>query len=160
MRTLLTQCFRGYAVVTVLVAGFTALWALGVIEMSLPLVGYAWLIVAAAGTVVTVGMWTTREETIALNADGEQIKRFEDASVTGRPLELYIGALAAWAAVSFGWVLGGMSISGLTLVGYGWLVIALYGLVVGAGIAMNHREDIAAVISSTESIETDREPVK
>ena len=155
MRQMLTQCFRGYAAIAAVVAGFTALWALGVINVAIPLIGYAWFGVAAVGTVVAVGMATKKGDVVEPDAADERIEEFEDATVTGRPFDLYIGSLAAWAAVSFGWVLGGMSGAGLTVVGYGWLAIAAYGLVVGIGIAMNHKEDVATVADPGESLETD-----
>jgi len=155
MRQILTQCFRGYAALAVVVAGFTALWALGVINVAIPLVGYAWFAVAAVGTVVAVGMATKQDEVIQPDATDERIGEFEEATVTGRPFDFYIGALAAWAAVSFGWVLGGMSAAGLTVVGYGWLAIAAYGLVVGIGIVANHKEDVATVVDPNDSLETD-----
>lgn len=155
MRNLLTQCFRGYAAIGVIAAGFTALWAIGIIDVAIPLVGYAWFIVAAAGTVIVVGMVTKQEEVIMPDATTERIEAFEETPVTGRPLELYIGALATWAAVSFGWVLGGMSAAGLTVVGYGWLTIAAYGVIIGIAIAMNHREDVATAVDPTKSLETE-----
>lgn len=157
MRKVLTQCFRGYAVLSLLAAGFTALWALGVINpiVSLPLVGYVWLIVAAAGTVVAVGMITKKEELLEPDTAPERIEAFEEATVTGRPLDLYLGALAMWAGVSFGWVLGGMSAAGLTIVGYGWFAIAAYGVIVGIRIARNHRKDLATAVDPTETLEAD-----
>lgn len=155
MRELLTQCFRGYAAIGVVAAGFTALWALGIIEVALPLVGYAWFIVAAAGTVVAVGMLTKKEEVIEPDATEDRIEKFEEAAVTGSPFDLYIGVLAMWAAVSFGWILGGMGGAGLTIVGYGWFAIAAYGVVVGVGIAKNHREDVATAVDPTKSLETE-----
>lgn len=151
MRRLLTQCFRAYAVIGVLAAGFTALWTIGVIDVAIPFVGYAWLGVAAVGTVVAVGMITKKDEVIEPDAVEERIDDFEDATVTGRPFDLYIGALAMWAAVSSGWVLGGMSAAGLTVVGYGWLAIAAYGVVVVAGIALNHKADIVDAVDPTET---------
>jgi hypothetical protein len=151
MRQLLTQCFRAYAVIDVLAAGFTALWTLGVIDVAVPFVGYAWLGVAAVGTVIAVGMITKKETVIEPDAAAERIDDFEDATVTGRPFDLYIGALAMWAAVSFGWVLSGMGTAGLTVVGYGWFAIAAYGVVVGLGIALNHKEDVADAIDPTET---------
>lgn len=151
MRQLFTQCFRAYAVIGVLAAGFTALWTLGVIDVAVPFVGYAWLAVAAVGTVIAVGMITKKETVIEPDAAEERLDDFEDATVTGRPFDLYIGALAMWAAVSFGWVLGGMGTAGLTVVGYGWFAIAAYGLVVGLGIALNHKEDVADAIDPTET---------
>ena len=156
MRQLITQCFRGYAALAAVVAGFTALWTLGVINVAVPLIGYAWFAVAAAGTVVAVGIATKKEDVIAPDAPDKRIEKFEEATITGRPFDLYIGALAAWAAVSFGWVLGGMSTAGLTVVGYGWLAIAVYGLVVGVSIAMNHKEDVATVVDLNDSLKTDR----
>lgn len=155
MRTVFNRCFRAYAAIAVVAAGFTALWALGVISVSLPLVGYAWFVVAAAGTVVAVGMIVKREDVIDPDAAPKRIETFEEATITGRPFDLYIGALAMWAAVSFGWILGGASAAGLTLVGYGWFAIAAYGLVVGIGIARTHKEDIATVVNPTESFEMD-----
>lgn len=155
MRKILNQCFRGYAALGVIAAGFTALWAVGVIDVAMPLVGYAWFVVAAAGTVIAVTMARKPDEVIESDAADDRIETFEEATVTGRPLDMYIGALAAWAAVSFGWVLGGMGAAGLTVVGYGWLAIAAYGVVVGIGIAKNHSEDVTAAVDPTDSLETD-----
>lgn len=151
MRQLLTQCFRAYAVIGVLAAGFTALWTLGVIDVAVPFVGYAWFAVAAVGTVVAVGMITKTDEVVEPDADPERVENFEEATVTGRPFDLYIGALAMWAAVSFGWILSGMGAAGLTVVGYGWFAIAAYGAVVGVGIALNHKEDIVDAVDPTET---------
>lgn len=155
MRELLTRCFRGYAAIAAVVAGFTALWALGVIQVAIPLVGYAWFAVAAAGVVIAGSMTRKRKEVIEPDAVDERVDKFEEATVTGRPFDFYIGALAAWAAVSFGWILGGMSAAGLTVIGYGWLAIAAYGIVVGVGIAVNHKEDVATVIDPDDNLETD-----
>ncbi|MCQ4334413.1 hypothetical protein KM295_13195 [Natronomonas sp. F2-12] len=153
MREILTHCFRGYAAIGAVAAGFTALWAIGVIDVTMPLVGYAWFIVAAAGTVVAVGLITKQEEVFELDTTPEQLETFEESTLTGRPFDMYIGALAAWAAVSFGWVLGGMSAAGLTVVGYGWFAIAAYGLLIGIGIALNHREDIVTAVNPADSLE-------
>jgi hypothetical protein len=49
-----------------------------------------------------------------------------------------------------------MSTAGLTVVGYGWLAIAVYGLVVGVSIALTHKEDVATVVDLNDSLETDR----
>ncbi len=155
MAGIFRQCFRGYAAIGVIAAGFTAAWAMGIVDVAIPLVGYAWFAVAAVGTVIAVGMVTKKEAVIEPNAADERIDTFEESTVTGRPFELYIGALAAWAAVSFGWVLGGMSAAGLTVVGYGWLAIAAYGVIVGIGIALNHRNDVATAVDPTESLESD-----
>ncbi len=150
MKNILAYCCQGYAVIAVAAAGFTALWALGVIDLAMPLIGYAWFAVAAVGTVVAIGITTNKREALEIDVAKAQLEAFEESPLTGRPFELYMSALAAWAAVSFGWVLGGMSATGLAVVGYGWLVIAVYGTVVGIGIAMNHRENVTAVSTSSE----------
>lgn len=155
MRQLLTQSFRGYAAIAAIVAGFTALWAIGIVEVSISIVGYAWFAVAAVGTVVAIGMAAKPEEVIEPDATDERIETFEESELTGTPLNTYVVALAMWAAVSFGWVLGGMSAAGLTVVGYGWLAIAAYGLIVALGIALNHSDDIETAIDPTETLETD-----
>lgn len=155
MKQLLTQSFRAYGALAVIVAGFTALWALGVIDVAHPIVGYAWFAVAAVGTVVAVGMAVRPEEVIEPDATTEQVEKFEESSLTGTPLHLYVGSLAMWAAVSFGWVLGGMSSAGLAIVGYGWLAIAVYGAVVGIGIASNHSEDVTTALDPSETIDRD-----
>ncbi|MFD1569707.1 hypothetical protein [Halorubrum laminariae] len=152
---MITQCFRGYCALAVIGGGFTALWALGVISVAIPVVGYAWFAVAAAGTIVAAGMFARRDEAVEADATDERIERFERNSVTGTPLNLYVVALAAWAAVSFGWVLGGMSPDGLTVVGYGWLAIAAYGAIVGVGLAVNHSEEVATAVDPSERLETD-----
>ena len=155
MRQLITQLFRGYSALAVIVAGFTALWALGIINVSIPIVGYAWFAVAGVGTIVTVGMVTRQSDVIEPDASTARVKKFEESSVTETPLNIYVGALAAWAAVSFGWVLGGMSAAGLEVIGYGWLAIAGYGGVLGVGLARNHSDDIAVAANPSETLETE-----
>lgn len=155
MKQLVTQTFRAYSALAITVAGFTALWALDIITVGIPMVGYAWFAVAGLGTIVAVGMGARPEETIEPDATPDRIETFEDSTTTGRPLELYLGALAMWAAVSFGWVLGGMSTAGLDIVGYGWLAIAAYGVIVGIGIVRNHSEDVATAVNPAETLETD-----
>lgn len=155
MRGALTQLFRSYAALAVAVAGFTALWAIGVVDVSMPLVGYAWLAVAAVGGVVALGMVTKQEEALEADASDERIEQFEESSLTGWPLEGYVASLALWAAVSFGWILGGQSPDGLLVVGYGWLAIAVYGLLVGIGIVNNHRKAVAKAIDPTETLDAE-----
>ncbi|WP_434522849.1 hypothetical protein [Halorubrum sp. AS12] len=135
-------------------AGLTALWALDVLAVPIPLVGYGWIGVAVVGAVVATGMYTAPEEVIEPDATDERIESFEESTLTGRPLELYISALVLWAAVSFGWVLGGMSAAGLTLIGYGWLAIAFYGAVVGIGLMATHSDDIATAVDPSETLDT------
>ncbi|WP_283403336.1 hypothetical protein [Halorubrum sp. DM2] len=155
MRQLVTQLFRTYGVLAVIVAGFTALWALGVIDVAVPIVGYAWFAVAAVGTVVAAGMVTRKPEVVEEDADTERVEEFEESALSGGPLNLYVASLGAWAAVSFGWVLGGMSAAGLEVVGYGWVAIAVYGVVVGVGLARNHSDDIAVAVDPSETLDAD-----
>jgi len=155
MRHLVTQSFRGYCAVAVIVAGFTGLWAVDVISVAIPVVGYAWLAVAAIGTLVAVGMAARPEEVIEPDATDDRIEEFEETAVTGAPLNLYAVALAAWACVSFGWVLGGMSAAGLTVVGYGWLAIAAYGVLVAAGLVATHSDEVATAVDPSDTLETD-----
>lgn len=103
----------------------------------------------------TVSMAGKDDEVIEPDAANHRIEEFESATVTGRPFDGYFGALAMWAAVSFGWVLGGMSATGLTVVGYGWLAIAVYGIIVGAGIVRNHRKDVKAAVDPTDSLDAE-----
>jgi hypothetical protein len=154
MRQLVTHSFRAYGALAVILAGLTALWALDIIAVPIPVVGYGWLGVAVVGTLVAVGMRTAPEATLEEDATDERIETFEESTFTGRPLELYIGALAVWAAVSFGWVIGGMSAGGLRLVGYGWLAIAFYGAVVMIGLVVNHGDDVATAANPTETLKT------
>ncbi|MDB9252873.1 hypothetical protein [Halorubrum ezzemoulense] len=155
MRQLVTQSFRGYCALAVIVAGFTGLWAVGVISVEIPVVGYAWFAVAGIGTLVAAGMAAQPEEVIEADATDERVEEFEETTVTGAPLNLYAAALAAWACVSFGWVLGGMSAAGLTVVGYGWLVVAAYGALVAAGLVATHSEEVTTAIDPSETLETD-----
>lgn len=158
MGEILTQAYRGYAAISLLVVGFTGLWSLGTFDVSLPVLGYVWLLVAAFGGIVAVGLLTKKEDTIMAKATEKQVELFEESAVTGRPLEIYIVAITVWAAVSLGWILGGMSVEGPTIaiggisttgpyiISYGWSAIAFYGLTVGFSIAMNHRKYLAQAI--------------
>ncbi|OYR56515.1 hypothetical protein [Halorubrum halodurans] len=154
MRRLVTRSFRAYSALAVTLAGLTALWALDVVAVPIPVVGYGWLGVAVVGTLVAVGMYTAPEATLERDATDERLETFEESTFTGRPLELYIGALAVWAAVSFGWVVGGMSPGGLELVGYGWLAIAFYGAVVVIGLVTTHGDAVATAVDPTETLKT------
>lgn len=155
MKQLITQSFRGYCALAVIVAGFTGLWAVGVISVELSIVGYAWFAVAGVGTLVAAGMAARPEEVIESDATDERLEEFEEAMVTGAPLNLYAAALAAWACVSFGWALGGMSAAGLTVVGYGWLAIAAYGVLVAAGLVATHSKEVTTAIDPSKTLETD-----
>ncbi|OYR85491.1 hypothetical protein DJ84_02420 [Halorubrum ezzemoulense] len=155
MRQLVTQSFRGYCALAVIVAGFTGLWAVGVISVEIPVVGYAWFAVAGIGTLVAAGMAAQPEEVIEPDATDERLEEFEETTVTGAPLNLYAAALAASACVSFGWVLGGMSAAGLTVVGYGWLAVAAYGALVAAGLVATHSEEVTTAIDPSDTLETD-----
>jgi hypothetical protein len=138
-----------------IVAGFTGVWAVGVISVEVPLVEYAWSAVAAIGTLVPTGVGARPEEVAEPGATDERIEAFEETTVTDTPLNLYAAALAAWACVSFGWVLGGMSAAGLSVVGYDWLAIAGYGVLVAAGLVTTHTDDVATAVNPSETLETD-----
>jgi hypothetical protein len=138
----------------VILAGLTALWALDILAVPISLVGYGWIGVAVVGAVVAAGMRAAPDEVIEPDATDDRVETFEGSTLTRRPLELYISALALWAAVSFGWVPGGMSAAGLTLVGYGWLAIAFYGVVAGAGLVAAHGDDVATAVDPSEALDT------
>ncbi|TKX66963.1 hypothetical protein [Halorubrum sp. GN11GM_10-3_MGM] len=154
MRRLDTLSFRAFSAIAVILASLTGVWALDVLAVPIPLVGYGWVAVAVVGAVVATGMRTAPEDVIEPDATDDRIETFEESTLTGRPLELYISALALWAAVSFGWVIGGMSAVGLTLIGYGWLAIAFYGAVVGAGVAVTHSDAVATAVDPSETLNT------
>ena len=154
MRRIITLGFRVYGAIAVILAGLTALWALDILAVPIPLVGYGWIGVAVVGTIVAAGMRADPEAVVKSDATTDRVETFEESTLTGRPLELYISALALWAAVSFGWVLGGMSAAGLTLVGYGWFAIAFYGVLVGAGLVANHSDAVATVVNPSETLDT------
>ena len=97
MRHLVTQSFRGYCAVAVIVAGFTGLWAVDVISVAIPVVGYAWLAVAAIGTLVAVGMAARPEEVIEPDATDDRVAEVEETTVTGAPPQLHAVALAGRA---------------------------------------------------------------
>lgn len=155
MKDILTKWFHGYTTIAAIVAGGTALWTTGIIELSVSIIGYAWFAVAGIGSVVAIGMAAKPEDVIEPDAAEARIEEFEDSTVTGTPLHAYIIALAMWAAVSFGWVLGGMSAAGRPVVGYGLLVIAAYGFSVGVGIALTYSNDIRIAVDPTKTLETD-----
>ena len=150
MISVIEGCFRAYAVAAVGASVLTVLVVLGLVELSPTALAAVWIGIAALGGVTAVGMTTNKRETCANNLSEGQERRFTRCWFTGWPLNVYLIAVMIWAGVSFGWVLGGTSASTFHIVGYGWLAVAAYGVVLLIGLLVSHSEDVASAVDFTD----------
>ena len=139
-------CFRAYAAAAVGASVLTVAVVFDVVQLAPSALAAVWIAIAALGGVTAVGMTTNKRDTCAKNVTDGQMKRFTACWFTGWPLNAYLIAVMIWAGVSFGWVLGGASGATFLVVGYGWLAIAAYGVVLLVGLLAAHSEDVAAAV--------------
>ena len=143
-------CFRTYAAAAVGASVLTVLVVLGVVQLSPAVLAAIWIAIAALGGVTAVGMTTNKRETCADDITDGQKRRFTRCWVTGWPLNVYLIAVMIWSGVSFGWVLGGASVTTFHVVGYGWVTVAAYGVVLLIDLLVAHSEDVATVVDLAE----------
>lgn len=145
--------FRTYAVAVAAGALLTVASVFEAISLPATGLGAVWVLLALLGALVVVGM-TTRKQVVLLDDQTDrELERFETTDLTGLPLNAYVVFAAMWAAVSFGWLLGGRSLDALFTIGYGWLAVAAYGAVLGVGLAVHHSRDISEAIAPDEGSE-------
>lgn len=148
--TLFSIGFRAYAVGVAVIAVFTVLLAFGQISVDPTLFGGMWLGLAGTGGVVAVGLTLNRESAIEQDRVEQRCQRWESCMFTGWLLNIYLIGAGIWSGVSFGWFLGGQSAAGISVVGYGWIAIAVYGAFVGAGTALYHRDYVQTALAPTQ----------
>ncbi|MGM0606599.1 MAG: hypothetical protein ACQETB_13135 [Halobacteriota archaeon] len=148
--SIIEGCFRTYAAAAVGASALTVLVVLGVVDLSPTALAAIWIAIAALGGVTAIGMTTNKGETCADNITDGQKRRFTRCWVTGWPLNVYLIAVMIWSGVSFGWVLGGASVTTFRVVGYGWLAVTTYGVILLIGLLVAHSEDVATVVDLTE----------
>ncbi|MFB6090214.1 MAG: hypothetical protein ABEJ97_04070 [Halobellus sp.] len=144
------QVYRGYGIAALVWAGWSLVWLGTDIRMEPSTIGYGWLTVAAVGLVLGVTMTGMRVhddfQLFRTDENRRTLRRFDDHSLSGTPLHLYIGLLAVWSALTLAWVTGAVAAVGTTVVGYGWLAIALYGGVLTVGLAVQHKQRLADAV--------------
>jgi hypothetical protein len=145
---------RAYGLGVGILGIFTVLLAFGYVTISTTLFGGVWLGAAALGGALVLGLTVNRDQVIETDRSQARCQRWEKCMFTGWLLNIYLIAAAIWCGVSFGWYVGGQSVSGLPVVGYGWFAVAIYGAVVAAGIIATHSEYVAEAVDPTASIET------
>lgn len=140
------QAYRLYAAALVLWAAWSGVWLVTDIGMTASNIGAGWLVVAAFGAVVCVGLGLTRVSDeyrlFKTQSNRERIRRFRDHVFGGGFLGLYVVALAAWSFLTVEWVVINLGLVGRSIVAYGWFMIALYGLALGIGLTTKHSEAV------------------
>jgi hypothetical protein len=146
------QAYRLYAAALVLWAAWSGVWLVTEIGMTASTVGTGWLVVAAFGAVVAVGLGLTRASDeyrlFKTRSNRERIRRFRDHAFGGGFLGLYVVALAAWSFLTVEWVVINLGIVGRSIVAYGWFMIAVYGLALAVGLTTKHSEAVAEEVDA------------
>jgi hypothetical protein len=142
------QAYRGYGVAAVVWAGWSAVWLGTDLRMDPATVGYGWLAIAAVGAVLGVTMVTMRyhDGYDLFREDRRTVRRFEDHSLSGTPLHIYVGGMGAWSVLTVAWLTGVVGTVGASVVGYGWFAIALYGLGLTVGLAVKHKQELVDAV--------------
>jgi len=147
------QGYRLYGLAVLVWAVWTGLW--GGLDLGTPArtIGDGWLLIAAFGVVLTGALAASYVSgdgrLFRTQAKRSQIDRYNDHVLSSTPLHVYMVALLGWSVLSLGWWTGSLSFVGRTAVGYGWLVVALYGLVLAVGLAVKHSSDIAEDVAES-----------
>lgn len=138
------QIYRLYGVGIVVWAGLSVAWIGVGLDLSPTVVGSGWLVIAAVGAVLAVGMGAVRFSSeyrlFKTQSNRERIQRFRSHLLSSAPLHLYVIALAAWSFLTVEWWVVNLGLVGRTIVAYGWFIIALYGLGLTVSLATKHEE--------------------
>lgn len=140
---LVRQSYRLYAAVLVVWGAWSLAWALLPVDMAATTVGYGWLAIAAFGVPVTLGLALGRSS--LFSSSPSEIDRFATNAMSGAPLVAYATALVLWSGVMVAWSAGGLAVPA-TVVGYGWLAIAAFGVAITVGLVSTHRVEVMAAI--------------
>jgi hypothetical protein len=144
---------RVYAIGVGLLGIVTALLAFGYLTVSATILGGLWIGAAALGGVIVFGLTVNTDDLVEPDKAAPRCDRWENCLFTGWLLNIYLIAAAIWAGVSFGWFIGGQSVAGIPVVGYGWIAVAVYGAIVAAGIAATHYDFLAEAVDPTADAE-------
>lgn len=152
------QVYRGYGIAAVVWAGWSFVWAGTDIGIAPSTIGYGWLTIAAVGLLLgatMIGMRVHDDYQLFRTAENRRhVHQFNDHTLSGTPLHLYVGLLAVWAALTLAWATGAFAGVGTAVVGYGWLAIALYGGVLTVGLAVEHKERLVDAVDDVAPIAT------
>lgn len=150
--TWIRQAYRLYAVTLVIWAAWSGVWLGTGLNMPAQTVATGWLAVAVFGGVVLLAMGVGRfrdgYQLFKTQSNRERIRRFNNHNLGGVFLNLYVVALAAWSFLSIEWVTLNLGIVGYTVVGYGWAVIALYGVTLTIGLTVKHKDAVVEEVDS------------
>jgi len=151
------QGYRVYGLAIVVWAVWSSIWWGVGLDVSSSTISYGWFAIAVFGGVLTVllaGLWLSGEHQLfKTQSNRTRIQRFNSHVLSSRPLHLYMIALLGWSAISIEWWVVNLGIVGQTIVGYGWLLIALYGLALTVGLASKHSDELAEEIEDTTPID-------
>lgn len=152
---LVRQAYRLYAVTLVIWAAWSGIWLGTNLNIEANMIGMGWLAVAVFGVVVAIALGLTRihdeVQLFKTQSNRDRIHRFNNHAFGGAFLNLYVIALAAWSFLTLEWVTLNLGLVGRTIVGGGWLIIALYGVALTIGLTVKHKEAVVEEVDNVTS---------
>ena len=153
MKTVFDLGFRVYAIGVGLLGIVTALLTFELVAVSATILGGLWIGAAALGGAIVLGLTLDTDDVVEADRDTARCDRWDECMFTGWLLNIYLITAAIWAGVSFGWFIGGQAAAGVTVVGYGWIAVAVYGAIVAAGITATHYDFLVEAVNPTADVE-------
>lgn len=152
-KLLIDQGFRVYAIALLVVGVFTGLWGTGIVTLEPTTIGYVWIAMAVIGASVAVAVVANRDHALVNDMATERRETFIDNPLTDTPLHIYFGLLGFLSVSTAGLLALGLGNTAITLVGYGWVAAAGYGVVLTLGLVVTHANSVKKAASVTESLE-------
>lgn len=156
LSTIVRQAYRLYGLGVLIWAVWSGVWVLNGLSMDPNVVGTGWLVLAASGAVLGIVMLVLRYSSdfqlFMVQEKRSRIQRFNNHILGSTPLHFYALGLVAWSFVTIGFVVG-LGPLERTIVGVGWLLIALYGFALATGLAVKHQSDLIEEIEEVTSAE-------
>lgn len=153
-KLLIDQGFRVYAIALLVVGAFTGLWGAGIVTLEPTTIGYVWIAMAVFGAAVAIAAGINKDRTLVDDMAAERRSKFEDNPLTDTPLHIYVGLLGLLSVATAALVAVGLGSTAVTLVGYGWVAAAGYGVVLTLGLVVTHANSVKKAVSVTESLKT------
>jgi hypothetical protein len=150
LANIVRQGYRVYGLALLAWAGWSGLWIITGLNMDPSIVGYGWLTITVFGAILTVSMgvlWYMTDYTL-FKKDRHQrrVSRFNNHMLSSTPLHVYVLVMIAWSLLTVEWWVLNLGLVERTVVGFGWLLIAVYGLALTLGLSVKHKDDIVETV--------------
>ncbi len=145
LSTIVRQAYRLYGIGVLIWAVWSGAWVLTGLSMDANIVATGWFVLAGSGAILGIVMLVLQSSSdfqlFMVKEKRSRIQRFNNHLLGSTPLHFYVLALVAWSVVTVGFVVG-LGPLERTIVGFGWLLIALYGFALATGLAVKHQTDL------------------